>query len=106
MRRHGRRVIALHALRSALIPVGKVSSAGTEVTIRATDEAGNVSTLARQLRVDVTPPSVLMESSPVYDEAQSTADYSLDDAATNTWLQRHVVGGAPKPRFVIYNQPN
>jgi hypothetical protein len=81
---------------SALIPVGKVSSStGTEVTIRATDAAGNVATVARQLRLDATPPSVLVESSPVYDEAQSTEDYSLDDAAANTWLQRHVTGGAP-----------
>lgn len=77
------------------VPAGKVPTSGAEVTIRATDGAGNVGTVARSLRLDTTPPSLLVEPSVVYDEANSAEFYDLDNPATNTWLQRHVTGGAP-----------
>lgn len=77
------------------VPAGKVTTSGAEITIRATDGAGNLGTVARALRLDNTPPSLLVEPSMVYDEAHSTEDYALDNPATNTWLQRHVTGGAP-----------
>jgi hypothetical protein len=81
---------------SARLPTGKVTRGGNEVVVRATDLAGNVATTtAVQLRLDDTPPGVLVESSPVFDELNSTLFYDLDNTATNTWLQRHVTGGAP-----------
>jgi hypothetical protein len=80
---------------SVLLPEGRLTSSGNEVTVRALDKAGNVTAITRTMRLDTTPPGVLMESSPVHDEVHSTVDYDLDNAATNTWLQRHVVGGTP-----------
>ena len=80
---------------SVAVPAGKVTTAGAEIAIRAVDGAGNIGTAARLLRLDNTPPSLLVEPSPVYDEANSTEDYALDNPATNTWLQRHVTGGMP-----------
>ena len=81
---------------SVRLPAGKVTSGGNEVVVRATDLAGNVTaTAAVQLRLDETPPGVLVESSPVFDELNSTETYDLSIPATNTWLQRHVTGGAP-----------
>ena len=81
---------------SVRLPGGKVTSGGNELVVRAIDLAGNVTTTpAVQLRLDATPPGVLVESSPVYDELNSTFDESLDVPATNTWLQRHVPGGTP-----------
>jgi hypothetical protein len=81
---------------SVRLPAGKVTSGGNELVVRAVDLAGNATTTqAVQLRLDATPPGVLVESSPVYDELNSTEFYDLDNPATNTWLQRHVTGGAP-----------
>jgi hypothetical protein len=81
---------------SVRLAAGKVTSGGNELVVRAIDRAGNVTTTqAVQLRLDATAPGVLVESSPVYDELNSTFDESLDVPATNTWLQRHVPGGAP-----------
>ncbi len=77
------------------VPAGKVTTSGAELTIRAVDGAGNLGTVARSLRLDTTPPSLLVEPSLVYDEAQSAEFYDLDIPATNTWLQRHVTGGTP-----------
>lgn len=77
------------------VPAGKVTTSGAEITIRATDGAGNLGTVARALRLDNTPPSLLVEPSMVYDEVNSAEFYDLDNAATNTWLQRHVTGGTP-----------
>lgn len=81
---------------SATVPAGRVTNSGVDLSIRAEDEAGNVTTtLPVQLRLDATPPAVLVESSPVYDEAQSREFYDLDNPGANQWLQRHVVQGAP-----------
>ena len=80
----------------AALPVGKVTSGGNELIVRALDLAGNATMTAPvQLRLDATPPGILAEGSPVYDEALSTVDYDLDSAPSNTWVQRHVVSGAP-----------
>jgi Bacterial Ig-like domain len=81
---------------TAALPTGKVTAGGNEVIVRAVDLAGNTTmTTPVQLRLDTTPPGILAETSPVYDEGLSTVDYDLDDAPANTWVQRHVVGGAP-----------
>lgn len=81
---------------SARIPAGRITGEGNEVSARATDQAGNTTTTAAVLiRLDATPPGVLVEASPVYDERNSTEFYDLSVPATNTWLQRHVTGGAP-----------
>ncbi|NJM90815.1 MAG: hypothetical protein HC863_00525 [Myxococcales bacterium] len=81
---------------TAALPPGKVTAGGNEVLVRAVDLAGNVTMTAPVLmRHDSTPPGILAESSPVYDEGLSTVDYELDNAPANTWVQRHVVSGTP-----------
>ncbi len=81
---------------SATVPAGRVTSSGVDLSIRAEDEAGNVTTtLPVLLRLDATPPAILVESSPVYDEGLSREFYDLDNPGANLWLQRHVVQGAP-----------
>ena len=81
---------------SAAVPPGRITSAGAELSIRAEDDAGNVTMTAPVLlRLDATPPAILVESSPVHDEAQSREFYDLDNSSANVWLQRHVVQGAP-----------
>jgi hypothetical protein len=81
---------------TAALPLDKVTAGGNEVLIRAVDLAGNATTTAPVLlRLDATPPGILAESSPVYDEGLSTVDYDLDNAPANTWVQRHVVSGTP-----------
>ena len=81
---------------TAPLPAGVVTADGNEVLIRAVDLAGNAAMTAPvQLRLDATPPGILVESSPVHDEALSTIDYELDQAPNNLWLQRHVVDGSP-----------
>jgi hypothetical protein len=78
---------------SVLLPEGRLTSSGNDVMVRALDKAGNVTALTRTMRLDTTPPGVLMESSPVHDEVHSAIDHLTPTA--NTWLQRHVVGGSP-----------
>ncbi len=81
---------------SVRLPSGKVTASGNEVSVRAVDLAGNTTTSAAvQLRLDATPPSVLVESSPVYDELSSTESYDQDHPETNLWIQSHVTGGTP-----------
>lgn len=80
---------------SAQLPEGRITSAGVDVAIRARDRAGNVTTIAPvQVRLDATPPSLLVEPSLVYDERLSREIYE-DDAPSNTWVQRHLVQGTP-----------
>src|SRR5262249_54829172 len=67
-------------------------SLGNDVTIVATDQAGNVSTKVQALRLDTTPPSVSVDPSPVSDEINSS--FSWVDDATGSFAV-HTTAGAP-----------
>jgi len=54
---------------TASLAAGAIDPAGTDVTIAATDAAGNRAQLTQHLRADVTPPQLTLQPSMVNDEA-------------------------------------
>jgi hypothetical protein len=77
---------------SATLPADALSASGNDVVIVATDQVGNVATKVQTLRLDATPPSVAVDSSPVFDEINST--FKFTDDATGSFAN-HIPGGPP-----------
>src|SRR5262249_11149718 len=77
---------------SAQLPDNALSTSGGDVTITATDLAGNTATLVQTIRLDTTPPSVNVDASSIFDELGST--FTFIDDATGSFAQ-HVPEGTP-----------
>jgi hypothetical protein len=77
---------------SATLPADALSASGNDVVIVATDQAGNVASKVQTLRLDASPPSVTVDSSPVFDELNSTFTFT-DDASGS--FAKHTPGGTP-----------
>jgi hypothetical protein len=59
---------------------GMLDLAGADVTVSATDAAGNRAQLTRHLRADVTPPQLTLQPSPVNDEASELPTFDGNEA--------------------------
>jgi hypothetical protein len=76
----------------AQLPNDALSASGNDVTILATDGAGNTATKVQTIRLDVTPPSILVATSPVNDEILST--FSFEDGPQGSFAL-HLPAGTP-----------
>jgi hypothetical protein len=77
---------------SATLPADALSAGRNDVAIVATDQVGNVGSKVQNLQLDATPPSVAVDSSPVFDEINST--FTFTDDATGSFA-KHTPGGPP-----------
>lgn len=79
---------------SAQIPQGVLGTEPRALVALARDLAGNTARSAvATLRIDETAPSVVLVTSPVFDEARSIFEYVGQSPATE--VQKHVVSGEP-----------
>jgi hypothetical protein len=76
---------------TAELPPDALSAADNDVTIVATDAAGNVATKIQTIRLDTTPPAISVDPSPVFDETISTFN-PVDNAG---FFMEHVPHGNP-----------
>jgi hypothetical protein len=76
----------------APLPGDALSASGNDVTILATDGAGNTATEVQTIRLDVTPPSILVATSPVNDEILSM--FSFEDGPQGSFAL-HQPAGTP-----------
>lgn len=77
---------------TADLPADALTAADNDITIIATDAAGNVATKGQTIRLDATPPQVSVDPSPVFDETASTFN-PIDNGAAS--FLEHVPHGTP-----------
>lgn len=65
---------------SVAMPTGALDPAGTQVTIVATDAAGNHSDIIQRIRPDVTAPALSFQTSNVNDEAGDQVTFAMDES--------------------------
>lgn len=69
---------------TVILPAGALDTAGTPVTIVATDAAGNHRDIIQRIRPDVTAPELSFQASNVNDEAGDQITFALDDSPIHT----------------------
>lgn len=74
---------------SVSLPAGQLDLAGTNVTIRVTDRAGNHAELTQRLRYDGAPPVLRFQPSTVSNEAAEVPTFAADESPI------HVHNGTP-----------
>jgi len=75
---------------SLTIPTGAIAAIGDDVVFEATDAAGNTRQVVQRLRIDSTPPTLVVNASPVKTE---TADAVTFPAGPYDFVVTHVHGG-------------
>jgi hypothetical protein len=63
-----------------LLPAGTLDPAGSQVTVLATDAAGNQTQVLQRIRPDVSPPEVTLQPSIVNDEAPEVPTFATDES--------------------------
>lgn len=64
---------------SISIPTGTLDLAGQQIVVTAADVAGNTSTLGQLVRYDATPPTVALDPSLIFDEANDGMTFASDE---------------------------